>query len=279
MSPAGTPRDWIAARFAEVLRPVLESMTDQSVQISWEAADPPETETGTEVLWWEQPLSGIAGALLFVGTPAETWGQAGTAALKAAGLEELDSNEAHNIWIEILSQSLSAIAREIGSGLGTEVACEAGSEYAPAQELTAWASVRVVFGEVSLPPLMVGMNDLLIAALACAQRRGGPAAGAPSLHQPQPEESPIQSSRTMDLLLEVELPVSISFGKTSLPLRDVLKLTTGSIVELNRTATDPVDVLVNQRLIARGEVVVVEGNYGVRIQKIASRQDRLRSIP
>ena len=83
----------------------------------------------------------------------------------------------------------------------------------------------------------------------------------------------------MDLLLEVELPVSISFGKTSLPLRDVLKLTTGSIVELNRTASDPVDVLVNQRLIARGEVVVVEGNYGIRIQQIASRHDRLRSIP
>jgi flagellar motor switch protein FliN/FliY len=83
----------------------------------------------------------------------------------------------------------------------------------------------------------------------------------------------------MELLLDVELPVSISFGKTRLPLRDVLKLTTGSIVELNRTATDPVDVLVNQRLIARGEVVVVEGNYGVRIQEIASRQDRLRSIP
>lgn len=83
----------------------------------------------------------------------------------------------------------------------------------------------------------------------------------------------------MDLLLDVELPVSISFGKTCLPLRDVLKLTTGSIVELNRTASDPVDVLVNQRLVARGEVVVVEGNYGIRIQEIASRQDRLRSIP
>ena len=82
----------------------------------------------------------------------------------------------------------------------------------------------------------------------------------------------------MDLLLEVDLPVSISFGKAQLPLKDVLKLTTGSIVELNRGVNEQVEVLVNQCLIARGEVVVVEGNYGVRIQEIATRNDRLRSL-
>jgi flagellar motor switch protein FliN/FliY len=82
----------------------------------------------------------------------------------------------------------------------------------------------------------------------------------------------------MDLLLDVELPVSVSFGKTEIPMKDVLKLTTGSIVELNRGVNEPVEVLVNHCLIARGEVVVVEGNYGVRIQQIISRSDRLRSV-
>jgi flagellar motor switch protein FliN/FliY len=82
----------------------------------------------------------------------------------------------------------------------------------------------------------------------------------------------------MDLLLDVELPVSISFGKTQLPLKEVLKLTTGSIVELNRAINEPVEILVNHCLVARGEVVVVEGNYGIRIKQIASQQDRLRSL-
>jgi flagellar motor switch protein FliN/FliY len=82
----------------------------------------------------------------------------------------------------------------------------------------------------------------------------------------------------MDLIMDVELPVSISFGKTDLPMKDVLKLTTGSIVELNRGVNDPVEVMINHCLIARGEVVVVEGNYGVRIQQIASRLDRMRSL-
>ena len=83
---------------------------------------------------------------------------------------------------------------------------------------------------------------------------------------------------TMDLLLDVELPVSVSFGKTEIPIKDVLKLTIGSIVELNRNVNEPVEVMVNHCLIARGEVVVVEGNYGVRIQQIISRSDRLRSV-
>ena len=82
----------------------------------------------------------------------------------------------------------------------------------------------------------------------------------------------------MELILDVELPVSISFGKTEMPMKDVLKLTTGSIVELNRGVNDPVEVMINHCLIARGEVVVVEGNYGVRIQHIASRLDRMRSL-
>ena len=73
------------------------------------------------------------------------------------------------------------------------------------------------------------------------------------------------------------LPVSISFGRTFLPIKDVLKLTTGSIVELDRGVNEPVDVIVNNCVIARGEVVVVEGNYGVRILQIASRYERLRT--
>jgi len=85
------------------------------------------------------------------------------------------------------------------------------------------------------------------------------------------------SSETLDLLLDLELPVSVSFGKIQLPFQEVLKLATGSIVELNRSVDDPVDILVNDQVIASGEVVVVNGNYAVKIQRIASRSERLRS--
>ena len=75
----------------------------------------------------------------------------------------------------------------------------------------------------------------------------------------------------LSFLLDVKLPLSISFGSAHLPLKDVLNLTIGSSVELNRVTGDPVEIIVNDRVIARGEVVVVDGNYGVRIKQIVGR--------
>jgi flagellar motor switch protein FliN len=77
----------------------------------------------------------------------------------------------------------------------------------------------------------------------------------------------------LNFLLDLKLPLSVSFGSAHLPLKDVLKLTIGSSVELNRGTGDPVEIIVNDRVIARGEVVVVDGNYGVRIKQIVGRGD------
>jgi flagellar motor switch protein FliN/FliY len=91
------------------------------------------------------------------------------------------------------------------------------------------------------------------------------------------------NAKAFDLLLDMEMPVSISFGSVQLPLRDVLKLEIGSSLDLNRSTGDPVDVLVNDRLIARGDVVMVDGNYGVKIREIVRRgarvdEDRLTQL-
>jgi len=261
---------------------VLESMTDQRPTVRWQPAGRPSapgTGTKAEILWWEQPLEGAADSVVWVGAPAQTWQHAGTLTLKTAGLETIEPSEARSTWLEILSQSLSVLARSVTGILGAEVLCEGGSERPSEPDVRDWISVTMAFGDLSLPPLLVAFSPGLVHLLGAPPHKDAPEAGTLPKPEPGVTEQPAKTSRTMELLLDVELPVSISFGKTRLPLRDVLKLTTGSIVELNRTATDPVDVLVNQRLIARGEVVVVEGNYGVRIQKIASRQDRLRSIP
>jgi flagellar motor switch protein FliN len=264
----------------ENLTQVLESMTDQRPKVAWQPAGPAPPPAGaTEILWWEQPLGGLGDALIWVGAPSETWEHAGTLTLKVAGLETAASNEARNTWIEILSQSLSVFARSLTARADTEVVCQEGSERSPAPDVQDWISITLAFSETALPPLSVGFSRGLAAVLAASAHEEPAPASPPAVLGTRVKEQPVAGSRTMELLLEVELPVSISFGKTSLPLRDVLKLTTGSIVELNRTASDPVDVLVNRHLLARGEVVVVEGNYGVRIQQITSRQDRLRSLP
>ena len=271
--------------WVESLAQVLESMTDQRPQVRWQAASGALAEAGSglgdEILWWEQPFTAGPSVAAWVAAPRAAWEQAGGLTLKAAGLETSDPGEAKDTWYEILGQSLAAMARSVGSLVGREVTCEGGAQRAPGPEIQDWVSVSLGFGESPPAPLLLAFSRPLVATISAP----------PPSPEPEPGESVPEPaaaggartapaiSRTMELLLEVDLPVSISFGKAHLAMKDVLKLTTGSIVELNRGVNEPVDVLVNQCLIARGEVVVVDGNYGVRIQEIASRHDRLRSIP
>jgi flagellar motor switch protein FliN/FliY len=88
---------------------------------------------------------------------------------------------------------------------------------------------------------------------------------------PRPAPSrPVEPSRAASLLMDVKLPIRVLLGRTQLCLRDIAELGNGAVVELDCSPDDPVEIIVNDRLIAHGEVVVVGGNYGVRITKIAS---------
>jgi flagellar motor switch protein FliN len=88
------------------------------------------------------------------------------------------------------------------------------------------------------------------------------------------EEAP----KNIERLLEVELDIVVRFGMTQIPLRDVVRVGVGTIIELNRTVDEPVELLVNGRLLARGEVVLVDGYYGVRITEIGAPSERPLSL-
>jgi flagellar motor switch protein FliN/FliY len=270
----------ILDQWADGLADVLGSMTDHRPDVRWRPGDGPlASASDGETLWWEQSFPIAPEAAVWVAAPRALWEYAGTVTLKAAGLETVDEAEARNTWFEIIGQSLGVMARSLGAVFGREIACDPGVERAPDPASSNWASVTLRFPDAELPPLAIVIAPRLLTLLASPA--GEPERRKPERPEPPPtpaRQASAAPSRTMELLLDVDLPVSISFGKTQLPLKDVLKLTTGSIVELNRGVNDQVEVLVNECLIARGEVVVVEGNYGVRIQEIASRQDRLRSL-
>jgi flagellar motor switch protein FliN/FliY len=250
-------------------------MADQKPEIRWQPGGEPAT--GHELQWWEQPFPFAPEMLFWVATPRPTWEFAGTLTLKAAGLETVETAEARNTWLEILGQSLSGVATAMGQVLGREVVCGPGAERPPEAIPQLCAIVELNFGDTILPPVWLGIAPKLAAAICNPTAGAEPETSGGERVQPTGAKT-AEIPPTMDLLLDVELPVSISFGKTEILMKDVLKLTTGSIVELNRSVNEPVEVLVNHCLIARGEVVVVEGNYGVRIQQIVNRQDRLRSI-
>jgi flagellar motor switch protein FliN/FliY len=80
------------------------------------------------------------------------------------------------------------------------------------------------------------------------------------------------------LLMDVQLPVAIRFGETEMILEEIVKLGVGSVIELNSGIDQPVDLVVNNRILARGEVVTVDGFYGIRITEITNAGERFKSL-
>jgi len=90
-------------------------------------------------------------------------------------------------------------------------------------------------------------------------------------------ETPQQDTSNLDMLMDIELPIMLRFGSTRMALRDIAGLSSGSIIEFDRGVDEPVEVMLNDHVVARGEAVMVKGAYGVRISEIASRRERLIS--
>ena len=84
--------------------------------------------------------------------------------------------------------------------------------------------------------------------------------------------------RNIGLILDVKLPVRVRIGKKKMLLKDVLSMDIGSVIELNQLANDPLDILVDDNVIAQGEVVIVDGNFGVQITSIGTKRDRLTKL-
>lgn len=87
-----------------------------------------------------------------------------------------------------------------------------------------------------------------------------------------------KENKNLDLLMNVNLQMSVELGRTELPFKKVLELTRGSIISLDKLAGEPVELFANGKLVAYGEVVVIEDNFGLRITSIAAPEERLKTV-
>lgn len=275
---------WLLENWTGRLAQVLESMSGERSRVTWRQSEEPvpsiqgpPSDSGA-MLWWEQSLSLAPEAALWVGAPEEAWREIGGFTLRAAGPDHAEDAETKSTYLEILGQTLSNLAHSIGVRLSSPVGCKEGKEVSEPPEVFPWYKVEVGLGQSSPLSVVIVFSELLLGQVDPQSAGSGTELRPETAGATGETAGPSQGAKTLDLLMEVELPVSVSFGRAELPLKDVLKLTTGSIVELNRTVTEPVEVIVNNCVIARGEVVVVEGNYGVRIQEILTPQERLRTL-
>jgi flagellar motor switch protein FliN/FliY len=280
-----SPAQWFAEEFTSLLGNVMESLAGERPALACSAAaggltlEACSAQIGGQhgaILWWQHrfPLPGEPST--WIGAPRDASTQLASRVLGAAGLE--DDSQARETYLEILQQSLAELSRSAGRRWNRKVECSGNEANGAPGGPTEFYTVVPSYQDAALPPLIVAITGT---PQDPPKEPDSPLRSDPAGVSPSAESGncPPPPSQTFNLLLGVELPVSVSFGHVQLPLKDVLKLTAGSIIELNRTVDEPVEVIVNNCVIARGEVVVVEGNYGVRIHQIVTRQERLETLP
>jgi flagellar motor switch protein FliN/FliY len=111
-----------------------------------------------------------------------------------------------------------------------------------------------------------------------AQPEGSVLVQAAQFQQIESSAQAGQKDRKMDLLMDLNLTMSIELGRTTMPIRDILDLQRGSVVEFDKLAGEPVDVLINGKKIAEGEVVVIEKHFGIRITNLVDAAERIRNL-
>lgn len=104
-------------------------------------------------------------------------------------------------------------------------------------------------------------------------------AGAPPPPGAPPSSgAPKEGDRNLDLILDIPLKVTVELGRTKMLVSELLNLGQGSVIELNKLAGEPMEILVNDKLVARGEAVVVNEKFGVRLTDIISQQERVEQL-
>jgi flagellar motor switch protein FliN/FliY len=157
--------------------------------------------------------------------------------------------------VDALRPALETVVHSLG-----QCTLDAGVEGDPAQALS-----QLDGGAVAV--IGAGGETLALIGLTLTAQNDTPQPTASAAASSSPA---VSRPRTMDLLRDVQMDVTVELGRTSMTVQDLLALTPGSVVELDRAAGSPADILVNGQLIARGEVVVVDEDYAIRITEIVT---------
>ncbi len=167
------------------------------------------------------------------------------------------ADEHAEAWAEVIRSAIAALKAALLSVYG-EVAFKVDRVQAATLSEMFAVSLCASMGDEADVPMRFYADDAFIEALASA---------SVTMTPDEEQRSPIGSTN-LKLVMDVELNVSLRFGQCQLPLREVLDLASGSVIELDRDVDDPVELLLDGKVIARGEAVIVDGNYGLRVTEI-----------
>jgi flagellar motor switch protein FliN/FliY len=200
-----------------------------------------------------------------------------TAAVKLAGQvlamdEDPSDADVSDTLKELVNQAIGAITiKPLGMGITFEVKTPVAG--GTVEDMAAWFDLPV---SDTLIVRLAGIAALTVGAVVATPPP--PANGSSTGANGSRTNGSSKVPENLDVILDIDLPLSVRFGRAELTIDALTKLGPGSLIELFRSPDDPVDLLVNGKLVARGEVVVVGGNYGVRVHEVVSAAERIRSL-
>lgn len=232
--------------FARAVAEALSETGPEDIQVDWSLT--PGARDGAEAwTWWSGGLGARPGANFFIGAPEETWEKLGRGG---------SSEDTRNNAFALISRCFASAAEgQFGAGAA---AADSGPAEAPSDDWTQ-ISIEIRYPAGQWPNAQCVLSPEFEAALNATAKTAPDAARASG-----------RADASSDMLMHVQVPVSVSFGATQIRMKDLLNLTSGSVVELDQALHDNVEVRVNDRVIARGEVVAVDGHYGVRVLELVS---------
>jgi flagellar motor switch protein FliN len=258
-----TQPEQLIAAWTRAAQQVFEGLTQVKPELQWKLQQTTEDidEHLPAVQWWEAQYEGDGDlrAWIGVGTPAAMELGRLANALATAGEKDAESQA-----VETTVDSLSrAFAELLSQDTGKTLAWKGLQRLAEPPQPSVIYATEVGISEGVVLPLLVGFDSEL----------------KDRFEQRPKQRTPLQKQDTgLGPLSDLELPLRVRFGRTQLPLERVLQLQVGSVLELEGSRQDPVDLLVNGSLVAKGEVVAVEGYYGVRILEVTGREQRAAAL-
>lgn len=276
----------LQSTWVECFQTVLSQVSGSAVSVEPEAeSEPTAAEADSATAGMRAMFAAteaLQGGMMILAADAAAFRLGHILLTDAKGSEAPADQDARDAYTELLSQVAGHVATSLKAAAGGDVEIRYTGNEAPDWPDANRTTVRISGEKLDAIRITIVLSAEIAESLR-AQQEKGPATELPpalpeeEISSPQPEPSGARNSN-LELLLDVTLDATICFGQTHMLLRDVLELHPGDAVILDRHLEEPVDLLVGGRMMARGEVVIVNGNYGLRITEIVSPQQRIASL-
>lgn len=255
----------LQSALADELGLVLGALIDSPADVSPATGDAPSGRC------WVVTLQGVPASR---GTVTVTIDDASASAITALAMGvsgDVPEKAIADTVREAFAQALAALAQKPASnGVTLRVVTVDAADAPPAADGQG-APFTIVAAKLDAP-IALDIRGALDVTAAPAS------AAAHEAAMSMPMGGDADAASRIDVILDIDLPLVVRFGRTEMPLRTLARLGPGTLIDLGRSADDPVEVLVSNRVVARGEVVIVSGNYGVRVTDVVSPRERVRSM-